>query len=54
MSLRDGVHSISVRGTYIISAETDAALRALAESGNRPLTREIRQALEEYVDKKKP
>lgn len=37
--------------TAFVSEETDAAIRALAEAGNRPFSREIRIALEEYVAK---
>lgn len=39
-----------VRFTVLVSFELAEALRALAEAGNRPLSREIREALEDHVD----
>jgi predicted transcriptional regulator len=38
-----------VRTSVLVPAETDAALRLLAEKGKRPLSWEIRQALEAHV-----
>jgi len=38
-----------VRTSILISRELDQRLRELAKRGHRPLTWEIRRALEEYV-----
>ena len=38
-----------VRTSVLIPEDTDKALRKLADDGNRPLSREVRQALEEHV-----
>lgn len=38
-----------VRTSILVTAETDQALRALAKAGDRPLSREIRRALEDHV-----
>jgi predicted transcriptional regulator len=38
-----------VRTSILVPAETDTALRALADAADRPLSREIRRALEDYV-----
>ena len=38
-----------VRTSILIPEATDTALRAMAEKGNRPLSREIRTALEAHV-----
>ena len=40
-----------VRTSILVAHETDKALRQLAEDGKRPLSWEIRQALEDHVDK---
>jgi predicted transcriptional regulator len=40
-----------VRTSVLLREDTDRALRDLAEKGRRPLSREIRTALEEYVEK---
>lgn len=39
-----------VRTSVLIPAETDASLRLLAEKGERPLSWEIRKALEAHVE----
>lgn len=39
-----------VRTSVLIPAETDASLRMLADKGKRPLSWEIRVALEAHVD----
>ena len=39
-----------VRTSVLIPADTDASLRLLAEKGKRPLSWEIRQALEAHVE----
>lgn len=38
-----------VRTSVLIPEETDQALRELADAADRPLSREIRRALEMYV-----
>lgn len=38
-----------VRTSVLVTADTDRALRALADAADRPLSREIRRALEDYV-----
>jgi predicted transcriptional regulator len=38
-----------VRTSVLVTAETARALREMAEAGRRPLSYEIRHALEEYV-----
>ena len=38
-----------VRTRVLVTQETDRALRALAEQGRRPLSWEIREALERHV-----
>lgn len=38
-----------VRTSVLVTQETDRALRALAEQGRRPLSWEIREALERHV-----
>lgn len=35
----------------VIPTELKAALQALADAGNRPLSREVRKALEDHVNK---
>jgi predicted transcriptional regulator len=40
-----------VRTSVLITSDTDRRLRALADAADRPLSREIRRALEEYVDR---
>lgn len=40
-----------VRTTIVLTAELDRAIRGLAEKADRPLSREIRRAIEEYVDR---
>ncbi len=42
-----------VRTTVLISEETDQALRQLADDGERPLSWEIRRALEDHVDRQR-
>lgn len=42
---------VLTRTSVLVPKETKEALEALAEKGNRSLSREIRQALEEYVEK---
>lgn len=39
-----------VRTSVLLEPDTYAALRKLADAGDRPLSREIRRALEDYVD----
>lgn len=39
------------RTSVLISGETMAALRALAEKHDRPLARELRRAVDEYVER---
>ena len=46
----DRATSNLVRTSVLVTEETDAALRELAKKGDRPLAREIRRALEEYVE----
>jgi predicted transcriptional regulator len=43
-----------VRTSILVTAETDQALRRLAEEGKRPLSWEIRQALEAHVARQAP
>lgn len=43
--------TLIVRTSVLISEDTDRRLRALADAADRPLSREIRRALEEYVDR---
>lgn len=38
-----------VRTSVLVTRETDRALRELAEQGRRPLSWEIREALEKHV-----
>lgn len=38
-----------VRTSILITEDTDAALRKMAEDADRPLSREVRRALESYV-----
>lgn len=40
-----------VRTTILIRADTNAALRALAAAGKRPISWEIRAALEDHVER---
>lgn len=40
-----------VRTSVLVTAETDEALRHLADRADRPLSREIRRALESYVER---
>lgn len=40
-----------VRTSVLITEDTDRALRDLADQGDRPLSREIRRALEEHVER---
>ena len=40
-----------VRTSVLVTADTDRALRELADSADRPLSREIRRALEDYVER---
>jgi predicted transcriptional regulator len=42
-----------VRTSILVSAETDQALRDLADKGKRPLSWEIRAALEAWVEAEK-
>lgn len=42
-------HQLVVRTSVLVTEDTDRALRKLAERADRPLSREIRRALEEYV-----
>lgn len=42
-----------VRTSILVKAETDAALRELADAGKRPLSWEIRMALEEHVQRQR-
>lgn len=39
-----------VRTSILVGADTDKALRALADEGHRPLSWEIRAALEHWVE----
>ena len=45
---RDDVSRL-VRTSVLLPEETDRALRQLAAAGDRPLSREIRRALEDHV-----
>ena len=38
-----------VRTSVLVTTDTDRRLRELADAADRPLSREIRRALEEYV-----
>jgi len=40
-----------VRTSILVTEETDRELRRLAEQGERPLSWEIRRALEDHVDR---
>lgn len=40
-----------VRTSVLVTEDTDRALRELAEKGNRPLSYEIRTALEAHVER---
>lgn len=40
-----------VRTSILVTEETDRALRALADKGERPLSWEIRRALEDHVER---
>lgn len=40
-----------VRTSVLLTEDTDQRLRALADAADRPLSREIRRALEEYVER---
>lgn len=40
-----------VRTSILVPEDVDQALRKLADAGKRPLSWEIRHALEEYVEK---
>ncbi len=40
-----------VRTSVLITAETDRALRDLAKAGERPLSWEVRRALEDHVER---
>jgi predicted transcriptional regulator len=53
MPTRDQTSDVQdlVRTSILVSAETDAALRALADEGKRPLSWEIRTALEDWVER---
>lgn len=42
---------VLTRTSVLVPRETKEALEALAEKGNRSLSREIRQALEDYVER---
>jgi predicted transcriptional regulator len=42
-----------VRTSILITEDTDRALRELADEGKRPLSWEIRHALEQYVEQAK-
>jgi len=49
MANRNPEPTALVRTSILVTAETDRALRDLAERADRPLSREIRRALEDYV-----
>lgn len=40
-----------IRTTVMLPQRIDKALRQLAAEGNRPLSRQVRQALEEHVER---
>jgi predicted transcriptional regulator len=40
-----------IRTTVMLPERLDKALRQLAAEGNRPLSRQVRQALEEHVER---
>jgi predicted transcriptional regulator len=42
-----------VRTSILVTQETNVALRRLAEIGERPLSWEIRRALEDHVERKR-
>lgn len=46
-------HEKLVRTSVLLPESTDAALRELAEVADRPLSREIRRGLEQYVEAEK-
>lgn len=48
MANRKGSENL-VRTSILVTEDTDRALRELADKGKRPLSWEIRHALEEYV-----
>ena len=52
MSTQDA-HAASklVRTSVLVPEDTDEALRKLAEKGQRPLSWEIRRALEDHVER---
>jgi predicted transcriptional regulator len=47
---RDQVEQLE-RTSVLLRPDTMAALRALAEAGDRPLAREIRRAVETHVER---
>lgn len=47
----DRVETKLIRTSVLLPESTDRALRDLAEKADRPLSREIRRALEEYVER---
>lgn len=52
MTTQDGrVPQALIRTSVLIHEDTDKALRTLAEKGDRPLSREIRRALEDHVQR---
>lgn len=52
MANRKGTSETSlVRTSVLVTEATDRALRDLAKQGRRPLSYEIRAALEEYVER---
>jgi predicted transcriptional regulator len=48
---KDNGRSELVRTSILVTSDTDHALRELAAKGDRPLSREIRRALEDYVER---
>ena len=49
MNTQDPRATRLVRTSVLVPEAVDTALRALADEADRPLSREIRRALEEYV-----
>jgi len=51
MANREGAEELIIRTTVMLPERIDKALRQLAAEGNRPLSRQVRQALEEHVER---
>jgi predicted transcriptional regulator len=53
MANSTGAEELIIRTTVMLPERLDKAIRQLAEEANRPLSRQIRQALEEHVEREK-